>query len=407
MRCLTTHDSGVRTLFENLEALPADAILRLIGEFRNDPREQKIDLGVGVYRDEHGVTPVLDTVKKAERLIVGEQQSKSYFGSGGDPVFNAAIQRQIFGEEIAKNERIATLHTPGGSGALRVAAGLIVRARENPELWACQPTWSNHTPLLGGAGISINDYPYYDGDTHRVQFTQMLEALNAVPQGDIVLLHGCCHNPTGMDLSRDQWRETAAVIAARELVPFIDIAYQGFAEGIDEDAWPTRLMFESVPEMIVASSCSKNFGLYRDRIGSLSLVGRDAAQSAVLKSQAHNIVRTMYSMPPDHGSAIVSRILNDPKLRSAWQAELDTMRERLKSMRRLLVSALHEHAPGHDFSHIERANGLFSFLGVSEAQVDRLKSDFGIYLVGSSRINVAGLTTGNVEYMAQSVAAVL
>ena len=394
-------------MFENLEALPADAILKLIAEYRDDPRGQKIDLGVGVYRDQHGATPVLDVVKQAERLIVGEQQSKAYLGSGGDPVCNAAIQQLIFGQERAGSERIATLHTPGGSGALRVAAGLILRANKDSDLWLCEPTWTNHIPLLGGAGINLNSYPYYDQESQRVQFTQMLDVLNTIPAGDIVLLHGCCHNPTGMDLSHDQWQEVAGVIAVRQLVPFIDIAYQGFAEGIEEDAWPIRLMFDSVPEMIIASSCSKNFGLYRDRIGSLSLVGRDAAESAVLRSQAHNIVRGMYSVPPDHGSAIVSCILNDATLNSQWLVELNSMRERLKSMRSLLVSALHEHAPEHDFSHIERANGLFSFLGVSDAQVERLKSEFGIYMVASSRINVAGITASNVDYLAESVAAVL
>lgn len=394
-------------MFEHLQALPPDAILKLIAEYQSDLREQKIDLGVGVYRDEHGATPILDVVRKAERLMVEEQVSKTYFDSGGDPLFNAAIQRLIFGQERACSERIATLHTPGGSGALRVAAGLIMRASKDSDLWVSEPTWNNHIPLLGGAGINLDSYPYYDGDAHRVRFTQMLELLDQVPAGDIVLLHGCCHNPTGMDLSRDQWQEVAGVFAARQLVPFIDMAYQGFAEGIAEDAWPIRLMFDSVPELLVASSCSKNFGLYRDRIGSLSLVGRDAAARAILKSQAHNIVRTMYSMPPHHGSAIVSHILADETLRQQWLAELDGMRERLKSMRSLLVSALHEHAPEHDFSHIERANGLFSFLGISEAQVNRLKAEFGIYIVASSRINVGGITGNNVNYLAESVAAVL
>jgi aspartate/tyrosine/aromatic aminotransferase len=394
-------------LFENLEALPPDAILKLIAEYRDDPRGQKIDLGVGVYRDQHGATPILDVVKQAEQLIIGEQQSKAYLGSGGDPICNAAVQQLIFGQERAGSERITTLHTPGGSGALRVAAGLILRANKDAGLWLCEPTWANHIPLLGGAGINLNSYPYYDQESQRVQFTQMLDVLNTIPAGDIVLLHGCCHNPTGMDLSHDQWQEVAGVIAVRQFVPFIDIAYQGFAEGIEEDAWPIRLMFDSVPEMIIASSCSKNFGLYRDRIGSLSLVGRDAAESAVLRSQAHNIVRGMYSVPPDHGSAIVSCILNDATLNSQWLVELNSMRERLKSMRSLLVSALHEHAPEHDFSHIERANGLFSFLGVSDAQVERLKSEFGIYMVASSRINVAGITASNVDYLVESVAAVL
>ena len=394
-------------MFENLKALPADAILKLIAEYRDDPRAEKIDLGVGVFRNEQGATPVLQTVKKAEQNIVDNQDSKAYLGSGGDPACNQALQGLIFGQDHAADHRIATLHTPGGSGALRVAAQLIVRVRDGMNVWVSDPTWNNHVPLLGDAGATLKNYPYYDQATHRIQFTQMMDALNAVPEGDIVLLHGCCHNPTGMDLSREQWQEVAAVISARNLVPFIDIAYQGFAEGIEDDAWPVRLMYDAVPEMIVASSCSKNFGLYRDRIGALSLVGRNADETNVLESQALQIVRTMYSVPPDHGSAIVSTILNDEQLRSEWLVELAEMRYRLKSMRSLLVSTLHEVAPEHDFSHLERANGLFSFLGVSQEQVERLKKDYGIYLVGSSRINFAGITPANVRYLAESIAAVL
>lgn len=394
-------------MFENLKPLPADAILKLIAEYKNDPRKQKIDLGVGVFRDEHGNTPILASVKKAEQLIVEEQDSKSYLGSGGDPVCNAALQSLTFGHDRAANERIVTLHTPGGSGALRIAAGLILRARPDANVWVSDPTWNNHVPLLGDAGVSLQTYPYYDKTTHRIRFTQMLEALNSIPAGEIVLLHGCCHNPTGMDLSREQWKEVANVVASRNLLPFIDIAYQGFAEGIEEDGFAVRVMFDSVPEMLVASSCSKNFGLYRDRIGSLSMVGRNAGETAVLLSQALQIVRTLYSVPPDHGCAVVSQILNDDVLRSEWQSEVSDMRGRLKSMRSLLVSALHQAAPDRDFSHLERAHGLFSYLGVDQQQVERLKKEFGVYLVGSSRINVAGITPVNVHYLAEAVAAVL
>jgi aspartate/tyrosine/aromatic aminotransferase len=394
-------------LFEDLKPLPADAILKLIAEYKNDPRKEKVDLGVGVFRDEEGNTPVLTSVKKAEQRIVEEQESKSYFGSGGDPVCNLALQSLTFGRDLAQDKRITTLHTPGGSGALRIAAGLILRARQDVDVWVSEPTWNNHIPLLGGAGLSLKPYPYYDTSNHRIEFTQMMEVLNAIPAGDILLLHGCCHNPTGMDLSQNQWREVASVVAERGLLPFIDMAYQGFAAGIEEDNFAVRLMLENVPEMLVASSCSKNFGLYRDRIGSLSMVGRDAAATAILQSQALQIVRTIYSVPPDHGSAIVSRILNDDALRGEWIAEVDGMRERLKAMRSLLVSALHRAAPDRDFSHLERANGLFSYLGVDEQQVQRLIKEFGVYLVSSSRINVAGVTPANVDYLADSIAAVL
>lgn len=393
-------------MFENLGTLPPDAILVLIGEYQHDPRKDKIDLGVGVYRDESGQTPILNVVKKAERYLVDTQPTKSYLGSSGNPDFNEAIQTLTFAD-VAPDGRVTTLQTPGGSGSLRVAAGLIVRAKPDVTLWASDPTWANHGPLLGGAGLRLASYPYYDSERKTIRFAEMLETLEKIPGGDIVLLHGCCHNPTGMDLSSEQWRAVADVIVARELIPFIDIAYQGFAEGLDEDAYPVRLMAPRVPEMIVSSSCCKNFGIYRDRVGSLSLIGRDSATNAILRSQANHIVRTMYSMPPDHGGAVVSHILNDPELREEWVVELAGMRDRLKEVRSLLVAALREKAPDHEFSHLERANGLFSFVGITPEQVERIKSEYGVYMVNSSRINVAGITRNNVEYLAGAVAAVL
>ena len=394
-------------MFETLKAMPPDAILTLIGEHQNDTRENKIDLGVGVYRDESGQTPILRAVKKAEQYLVDSQPSKSYVGSGGNPEFNEAIQAVTFGDGARADKRITTLQTPGGSGSLRVAGGLIMRAKPDVTLWASDPTWSNHTPLLGGAGLELKPYPYYDAARKDIRFDEMLETLNNVPGGDIVLLHGCCHNPTGMDLSRDQWQAVADVVVAQDLVPYIDIAYQGFADGLEEDAYPVRMMFERVPEMIVSSSCSKNFGLYKDRVGSLSIIAKDGATSGYIRSQTMNIVRTMYSMPPDHGAAVVGHILNNAALRDDWLVELAGMRDRLKEMRALFGAALREKAPDHDFSHIERANGMFCFVGISTEQVERLKSEFAVYMVNSSRINVAGITKGNVEHLASSIAAVL
>ncbi|HET6629969.1 MAG TPA: amino acid aminotransferase [Woeseiaceae bacterium] len=394
-------------MFENLQPLPPDAILRLIAEYNDDPRRDKIDLGIGIYRDAEGATPVLAAVKTAEQRLVASQASKSYVGSGGAPAFNAAMQSLVFGSAGEDNARITTLQTPGGSGSLRVAAGLILRARPDARVWTSDPTWANHVPLLGGAGIRLEQYPYYRSGEASVRFEAMLETLNRVPHGDLVLLHACCHNPTGMDLSVEQWRETAAIIAERGLVPFIDIAYQGFAAGLDEDAFAIRHLFERVPEMIVSASCSKNFGLYRDRVGSLSIVSADAAGAATVKSQAFNVVRTLYSMPPDHGGAVVALILGDADLRDAWLAELTAMRERLGGMRTLLRDALRDAAPGHDFSHLVSAKGMFSFLGLSREQVERLKSEYGIYVVDSSRINVAGITRNNAGYLADSIAAVL
>jgi len=394
-------------LFEQLSELPPDAILVLIGEHQNDPRDNKIDLGIGVYRDESGQTPILNSVKKAERYVVDTQTTKTYLGSGGNHSFNDAIQSVIFGMNADGDERVTTIQTPGGSGSLRVAAELIVRARPESTLWASDPTWANHVPLLGSAGLEIQSYPFYDAENKGIRFDAMLEALNGVPRSDIVLCHGCCHNPTGMDLSRNQWQAVADVIVERDLVPYIDIAYQGFADSLEEDAYPVRLLFERVPEMVVSSSCSKNFALYRDRVGSLSIVSKDGKTSAAIRSQALNIVRTMYSMPPDHGASVVSHILNTADLREEWMGELTGMRQRLKDMRALLGASLRDAAPDHDFSHIERAYGMFSYVGLSPGQVETLKKDAGIYMVNSSRINIAGITKDNVEHLASSIAAVL
>jgi aspartate/tyrosine/aromatic aminotransferase len=394
-------------LFENLQTLPADAILRLIAEYQQDPRREKIDLGIGVYRDANGATPILATVKEAERRIVAQQASKAYIGSGGNPAFNRAMQALVFGDVGGAGERILTLQAPGGSGSLRVAAGLLLRARPDVRVWVSDPTWGNHVPLLGGAGVRLEKYPYYRAGDAAVRFDEMLAALERVPAGDVVLLHGCCHNPTGMDLSAEQWRAVGEVIATRRLVPFVDLAYQGFADGLGEDAFGVRHLFGLVPEMLVSASCSKNFGLYRERVGTLSVVSADADGTAVVRSQAFNIVRTLYSMPPDHGGAVVACILEDAELRSAWQAELDAMRERLRGMRVLLADALRDSAPGRDFSHITRARGMFSFLGIAPAQVERLKRDYAIYMVDSSRINVAGITPANVGYLADAIANVL
>jgi aspartate aminotransferase len=394
-------------LFEKLSAMPQDAILKVIAEYQVDTREEKIDLGVGVYRDAGGNTPILSTVKKAEQHLVDTQSTKSYLGSSGADSFSQVIQRLTFGDEAGQSERIVTLQTPGGSGSLRVAAGVIQRANKGVSIWAGEPTWANHIPLLGSGGIEMKAYPYYDAATKHVRFDDMLAALNEIPEEDIVLLHGCCHNPTGMDLDEDQWRKVTEVVTSRGLMPFIDIAYQGFANGIKEDNFGVRQMFAHVPEMIVASSCSKNFALYRDRVGSLSFVSRDNTGTAMVRSQANHIVRTMYSMPPDHGAAVVSHILQHDELRSEWEAEVAAMRERLKSMRMLVGAALRDKAPDHDFSNIEDGNGMFSFVGISNEQVERLKSEFAVYMVGSSRINVAGITADNVDHLTTSIAAVL
>jgi aspartate/tyrosine/aromatic aminotransferase len=393
-------------LFESLQRKPPDAILKLIAEYGQDPRDQKVDLGVGVYRDAAGNTPVFRAVKKAEQHLLDTQSSKSYLGVRGAAEFCEAIQTLVLGDSSRDNKRVMTLQTPGGSGALRVAAGVILRANPETKLWASDPTWNNHVPLLGGAGLKLESYPYYDTDSNELRFDAMLDTLKQVPAGDVVLLHGCCHNPTGMDLSVSQWDEITGLIVDRGLVPFVDIAYQGFADGLDEDAYGVRRMLEQVPEMLVAASCSKNFGLYRDRVGSLTFLSADAEAAEIVGSQAMNIVRTMYSLPPDHGAAAVTMILNDPKLRKEWLDELTGMRERVQEMRQLVVAELARAAQDRDFSHIERGKGLFCYLGVTPEQVATLKRDYGVYLVDTGRINVCGITRDNVDYLADSIAAV-
>lgn len=393
-------------MFETLQTMPADAILGLITEHRNDSRPGKIDLGVGVYRDADGQTPILRAVKEAEKRLLQAQTSKSYLGTAGAPEFNAAMQDLTFGAAVG-DDRLVTIQTPGGSGSLRVAAGILLRARESVSVWVSEPTWANHVPLLGGAGLELKPYPYYDTGKHVINVAAMIDALRAAPKGDVVLLHACCHNPSGVDPTDDEWRALVDVIAERGLLPFIDMAYQGFARGVEEDAFAIRELAARVPEMIVANSCSKNFGLYRDRVGSVSFLAADSATRDIVNSQVNNYVRTIYSMPPDHGAAVVAMILGDDALRSDWLREVAEMRDRLQAMRVLLNDALVDKAPGHDFSHLVRANGMFCFLGISPEQVQQLKKDFGVYMVDSSRINVAGITEQNVGYLAESIAAVV
>jgi aspartate aminotransferase len=392
-------------VLELLADSPAEPILKLIEEHREDPRSGKIDLGVGVYRDASGATPILSSVKKAEHWLVDSQSSKAYLGSRGDSRFCDAIEDLIFAGG-ARRDSVYTLQTPGGSGALRVAAGVILRAKPNASIWISDPTWANHVPLLGGAGFNVRSYPYYDSATREICYERMIDSLSEARAGDLVLMHGCCHNPTGMDLTAEKWREFADFLLSRQLVPFVDFAYHGFAHGIDDDAYPVRLLQDRVPEMFVSYSCSKNFGLYRDRVGAVSFVS-NTADMAVIDAHAQNVVRTLYSMPPDHGSAVVAHILTDTQLRAEWLEEVSGMRARMKHVRSLLVAALAEIVTEFDASHIERANGMFCNLGLSLGQVAQIKKKFGVYMVDSSRINVCGITEDNVQRLAESIAAVL
>lgn len=395
-------------MFEILEALSPDAILGLMAACRDDPRAQKIDLGVGVYRDEQGNTPILKCVSEAERRRFASETTKTYIGPPGTPGFNELVRKLMFGgkHSVLKDQRVAGVQTPGGCGALRVGAELVKRARPDATIWVSDPTWANHVPLLGSAGIKIETYAYYDKDTHALNAAAMLAALAKIPSGDLVLLHGCCHNPSGVDLNEAQWRAVATLCSERGLLPFIDLAYQGLGDSLDDDAIGVRIMSDACAEVIVASSYSKNFGLYRERVGALQIVTHNSAAASVVQSQLDAVVRTIYSMPPAHGAAIVEIILGDEALNVAWVKELDEMRDRINGLRSLLAERLTT-ATGQDFSFIRQQRGMFSFLGITPAQVERLRKECGIYMVGSSRINVAGINNTNVDYFLASCAKIL
>jgi len=396
-------------MFEALKPLPPDAILGMMALFRADPDPRKIDLSVGVYQDERGRTPILDSVKRAERAVLEDQATKSYVAIAGNEAFNCGMEGLLFGKghSAVEDGRVVTLQTPGGSGALCVAAHLIRRARPDAKVHISEPSWPNHIPLLTLSGLEIATYPYYDHGTHRIDFERMAAAVERIPAGDLLLLHGCCHNPCGADLKREEWRALAEICERRGIVPFIDLAYQGFAEGLDEDAYGVRMMSERLPEAVVVSSCSKNFGLYRERVGAVSIVAASAENARGVASHAANVARGIYSMPPDHGAAIVARILGDAELRALWEREVGEMRTRLNELRRLLVDKLAERATPVDFSFIARERGMFSFLGLDREQVVALRERFHVYMIESSRINVAGINAANVDYVADSIAAVL
>ena len=396
-------------MFQSLNALPADPILRLVAEYQADTNPNKIDLGIGIYKDENGDTPVMTAVKKAEQRILDSQNSKKYVGPTGSPAYNAAVAELLFGAQLNSTlgGRRVTVQAPGGCGGLRLAAEFLKLASPEATVWVSDPTWANHIPLMSAAGLKISKYPYYDYATHSVRFDEMLSCLQQVPKGDIVLLHGCCHNPCGADLSLAQWQAVRDVALAQGFTVLIDLAYQGLGDGLEEDMAGTRLMAESLPELVVVSSCSKNFGLYRERTGAMTLITESDAETKTATTLIAAAARAMYSMPPDHGAEVVQLILNDPELRSEWDTELTSMRDRINSLRAKLVAQTRAAGIDRDFGFIENEKGMFSFLGVSVEQVQTLVKDYSIYLVDSSRINVAGINDANVEYMADSLAKVL
>ncbi len=389
-------------MFDKFSPLPPDPILKLIAEHSNDVRPNKIDLGVGVYRDASGNTPIMNVVKVAEEYLLNNQQSKAYIGLAGDIKFNQAMQDLVLDQSISDDYH-STIQTAGGSTSLRIAVELIKKSSNKLTVWVSEPTWNNHIPILESVGVGVQKYPYYNFKKNIIDFDGMMECLKKIPTGDVILLHACCHNPTGMDPTAQQWMEIAKVIENRGIIPFIDNAYQGLANGLSEDAFAIKILKNKVSEMLISSSCSKNFGLYRDRSGTLTIISNNSKNNLSARSHLLKIVRTMCSVPPDHGCAVVSHILNNLKLRERWITELSEVRNRLKAIRIKLSEALNSRSKDFDFSHLTRANGMFSYLGVTSEQVKILKIKHGIYMEGAGRINVAGITEENVDLLADAI----
>jgi len=396
-------------LFEHITTIPPDPILGIIAAYNVDPNPKKIDLGIGVYRDEHGNTPMLDCVVRAEKILLDTQTTKTYLGPPGVVGFNNAMGELIFGadSDALQQGRIRTVQTPGGTGALRVAADLIKVAMPEAELWACDPTWANHHALFKAAGVKMHSYPYFDADSSSLRFDAMVDALQQRVPGDVVLFHACCHNPCGVSPDPEQWQVIADIAAERGFTPMVDIAYMGLERGLQEDCLSVRLFTEQCPELIVASSCSKNFAMYRERVGAISIITRSAEKSVAVESVIHNLTRPNYSMPPTHGPAVVDIILHSDELNELWIAELTGMRNRINSIRKTMSEKIAASSIQRDFSFLARQSGMFSFLGLSVEQVHRLRDEYSIYVVNSSRINVASFNQGNMDYFVEALATVL
>jgi len=395
-------------MFSQLKQLPPDPILGLSVKFKADINANKIDLGAGIYKDENGNTPVLSCVKVAEKFRLENEMSKAYLGSAGSALFNEKMTSLMLGDhKVISENRIRTVSTPGGTGALRTAGEFIKACTPGATIWVSNPTWANHQGVFTAAGLTVKTYPYYDYENNTLDFDGMLKALKQVSKDDAVLLHACCHNPSGMDLNKEQWQQIADVAKHVGFMPVVDMAYQGFGQDLDADAFGLRLMADTVEQMIICSSCSKNFGLYRERIGACSIIGRSALAADIINSVLLSVVRVNYSMPPAHGAAIVETILSSAELTTQWHGELKEMRDRINGMRQLLVDQLTANGVTRDFSFITKQNGMFSFLGIDKDQVQRLQDEFSIYIVGSSRISLAGISPDNVNYLTQSIAKVL
>lgn len=393
-------------MFEKLNKAPADKIFALVAEYRADPRPEKIDLGIGVYKDEVGATPIMSAVKKAEARIFSAAETKTYLGVSGNRGFCDAIAELVFGQSAGK-ARIAAVQAPGGTGSLWVLLQLIKRVRPGGKVWISDPSWPNHRPMCEQSGLTPETYPYFDPETGTVRFNEMMACLDGLGPSDTVLLHACCHNPTGANLTNAQWDRVAKSLKRTGAFPLLDLAYLGFGEGLEVDAYGARKLATELPELMLAFSASKNFGLYRERVGAAICVARDKPEAETALSQMSNIARTSYSQPPDHGAEIVRTILTDPGLRAEWEAELNGMRERMVRLRIKLADAIRARSNSHDFDFVAAHRGMFSLLGIPSAKVDHLKDKMAIYMIGDSRINVAGIPEDKVDNLAAAILSVM
>lgn len=392
--------------FQHIARVPGDPILGLMDAYRADRNPAKLDLGVGVYKDAHGLTPIPRAVKLAELTLQQSEATKSYIGGHGDALFGRLLSQLVLGaDNPLLEERAAATQTPGGTGALRLSAEFIAHCLPGRGIWLSDPTWPIHESIFAAAGLRVGHYPYVGAD-NQLNVEAMLAALSHVPKGDVVLLHACCHNPTGFDLTTDDWTRVLAVVKARELLPLIDFAYQGFGDGLEEDAWAVRLFAAELPELLITSSCSKNFGLYRERTGALIVCAETPAKLQDVRSQLAFLARNLWSTPPAHGAAVVANILADSELHTLWMDELDSMRQRIVSLRAGLVKALQAHGLAERFAHINQQRGMFSYTGLSAQQVQRLRDEFSVYMVGSGRANMAGLDANRLDLLANAIARV-
>lgn len=393
-------------MFQTLTPPPGDPILKVMTLYREDPRKAKVDLGLGVYKDAQGNTPVMRAVKAAERRLVETQETKTYTTLSGDPAFRAAMAGLVLGDSVPA-ARLAGSAATGGTAAVRLGLDLVAKAHPHATIWISQPTWPNHFALTKAAGLAFKTYRYYDSENGVVDRAGMWADLAGAQAGDVVLVHGCCHNPTGADLNAEDWARLADFCAETGVLPFIDIAYQGFGEGLDADAEGLRIVAAKVPEMVVAASCSKNFAVYRDRVGAAMVLAKDGAQGDVAISNMLSAARAIYSMPPDHGAAAVRIVLEDDALRADWESELNAMRERMLRLRVELADALRLQSNSSRFDFLAQHRGMFSRLGLTPQQVERLRVEHGIYMVDDSRINVAGLPEGKMTELAKAIVSVL